>query len=462
MILTITNTRAPADDLGYLLHKHPDRLQEFSLSFGKAHVFYGENTPQRCTASLLLDVDPVGLIRRKVKFQRLDQYVNDWPYSASSFMSVAISRVLNTALAGKCDHRPELVDTKLELRAELPVIGCSGGESEIRSLFEPLGYNVHAVEHPLDEQFPEWGASRYFSLAIEQEITLKELLRHVYVLIPVLDNQKHYWVDEAEVEKLLRRGEGWLEAHPERELIVNRYLRYQRSLRESALEQLIGDELPDPDAKSESQDAEEEAVERPMRLHDERLGTVMAVIKSSGAKSVLDLGCGSGKLITRLMKDREFTKIAGADISYRSLEIAQQRLHLDSQPSRDKDRVSLFQTALTYRDARLEGFDAAAVVEVIEHLDEARLAAFERVVFEHARPKTVVITTPNSEFNAKFDGLPAGEFRHQDHRFEWTRAQFESWAGEVAGRFGYSVRFMPIGPEDPALGAPSQMGVFAR
>lgn len=462
MLLTITNTRAPATDLGYLLHKHPDRLQDFSLPFGRANVFYPRADEDVCTAALLLDVDPIGLIRRKVRFQRLDQYVNDWPYSASSFMSVAISRVFNSALGGRCDAKPGLAEEELPLVAEIAVIGCSGGESEIRSLFEPLGYAVHATEHPLDNEFPEWGPSRYFTVRLEGNVRLQDLLSHLYVLIPVLDAQKHYWVDEAEVEKLMRRGEGWLPEHPEQELIVNRYLKYRRNLRESALAQLLATEDPDVDDKADAHEAEEEAVEAPLRLHDERLSAVAAVLKASGAKRVLDLGCGNGKLMALLMKDRSFETIAGADISYRELEYAELKLKLDQQPSRDKGRVRLFQTALTYRDGRLEGFDAAAIVEVIEHMDEFRLEAFARVVFEQAQPKTVVITTPNSEFNSKFDGLPAGKFRHQDHRFEWTRAEFEGWAGEVAGRFGYSVRFQPIGPVDSELGAPSQMGVFER
>ncbi|HYX89310.1 MAG TPA: hypothetical protein VE753_08065, partial [Gaiellaceae bacterium] len=141
---------------------------------------------------------------------------------------------------------------------------------------------------------------------------------------------------------------------------------------------------------------------------------------------------------------------------------AQRRLRLDRLAPRQRERVELFQTALTYRDRRLTGFDAAACVEVIEHLDRPRLSAFERVVFEHARPGTVVVTTPNREYNARFDGLPAGSFRHRDHRFEWTRGEFEDWGGELAGRFGYGVRFLPVGPEDPELGPPTQMAVFER
>ena len=374
MLLTITTTRRPATDLGHLLHKHPERLQSFSLPFGQAHVFYPEASEERCTAALLLDVDPVGLIRRGVRFPRLDQYVNDRPYVASSFLSVAIARVFNTALAGRSSTRPELPEEVLPLHVRIAALACTGGEDVLRRLFEPLGYVVHAVQHPLDEQFPEWGESPYFTVELEGELLLRELLAHLYVLVPVLDAEKHYWVGEDEVEKLLRRGEGWLAGHPDRELIVNRYLKYQRSLRDEALAKLLVDEDPDPDRDQDTREAEEEAVEKPLRLNEQRLGSVVAVLKAIGATRVLDLGCGSGKLITALMKEPSFEEIVGVDISHRALEIAAARLRLERLAPRQRERVQLFQTALTYRDRRLTGFDAAAVVEVIEHLDEPRLA----------------------------------------------------------------------------------------
>ena len=462
MLLTITLERPPATDLGYLLHKHPERAQEFSLPFGSAHVFYPGATEDRCTAALLLDVDPVGLIRRGVKFPRLDQYVNDRPYVASSFMSVEISRVFGSALAGKFAARPELAAERLPLRARLAVVPCAAGEGLLRRLFEPLGYEVHATNHPLDESFPEWGESRYFTVELAGNVTLAELLSHLYVLIPVLDAEKHYWVGDDEVEKLMRRGEGWLSGHPERELIVNRYLKYQRSLTSEALARLFKDEDADPDRGAAERAAEEEAVEEPLRLNEQRLGAVVAVLRASGVSRVLDVGCGSGKLIAALLKDPAFAEIAGVDISHRALENADSRLRLDRLAPRQRDRVRLFQTALTYRDRRLAGFDAAAVVEVIEHLDVPRLRSFERVLFGEARPGVVVVTTPNSEYNVRFEGLPAGRFRHRDHRFEWTRSEFEDWAGEVAGRFAYGVRFLPVGPEDAEVGSPTQMAVFEK
>jgi 3' terminal RNA ribose 2'-O-methyltransferase Hen1 len=466
MLITINNTRPPARDLGYLLHKNPDRVQSFDLSFGKAHVFYPEATNESCTAALLLDVDPVALVRTRRgpsgEGGALDQYVNDRPYVASSFLSVAIARVLASALGGSSKGRPELVDQPLPLVARITVLPCRGGEDILKRLFEPLGYTVRAEHHTLDEKFPEWGESNYYTVELEQEISLQKLLTHLYVLIPVLDAEKHYWVGQDEVDKLLRHGEGWLQAHPERELIVKRYLRYQKHLATEALARLIGDEEANPEAEQEKKAEQEEAIEKPILLNQLRLEAVTQAVTASGASHVIDLGCGEGRLLRELLKHKQFQEIAGMDVSHRSLEVASERLHLDTMPPKQKERIRLFQGSLMYKDKRLAGFEAATVVEVIEHLDPPRLAAFERVVFEHAKPNTIIITTPNVEYNIRFETLPAGQFRHKDHRFEWTRAQFRSWAEGLAQRYGYAVAFSPIGNEDAEVGAPTQMGVFTK
>lgn len=465
MLLTITNTHRPATDLGYLLHKSPYRVQSFPLSFGQAHVFYVEARPERCTAALLLDVDPVGLVRHgrgaSGAGRTLEQYVNDRPYVASSFLSVALARVFGSAMSGRSLDHEDLAETPLPLRAKISALPCRGGEAILRRLFEPLGYEVTAQQHALDEKFPEWGESPYFTVELMGRVRLRDLLTHLYVLVPVLDNEKHYWVGDEEVEKLLRRGEGWLAAHPEREAITHRYLKYRRSLANEALARLVEEETADPDASEAAHDNEEERVERPLSLNERRLSAVLAALKSVEARRVIDLGCGEGRLLKALLEDRSFDEIVGMDVSHRALEMAADRLRLERMPTKTRERIKLMQGSLNYRDKRLAGFDAATVVEVIEHLDEPRLAAFERVLFEFARPQAVVLTTPNVEYNVKFEGLPAGKFRHQDHRFEWSRAEFQTWAERVAARYGYTVRFLPVGDEDPQTGAPTQMAVFA-
>jgi len=467
VLLTIRTTHQPAEDLGYLLHKHPARSQSFDLAFGRAHVFYPELTAEACTAALLLEIDPVRLVRGGPSAQAdglLSQYVNDRPYVASSFLSVAIAQVLRSALAGISKDRPELVDAAIPLTAHLPCVPCRGGEVLLRKLFEPLGYTVHATRLALEPTDPEWGMAPYYDVELVREGPLRELLAHLYVLIPVLDDEKHYYIGDEEVDKLLRVGEGWLASHPERETIASRYLKHRMGLTRMALGRLAEGEadVEQDDAVVVRNDQAEEALERTMSLNDERLHTVVELLRSADVSTVLDLGCGEGKLVARLLKHKQFTKIVGVEVAHAVLERAEQRLHIDEMPERVRARVELLHGSLVYRDRRLDGFDAAVAIEVVEHIDPSRLPSFERALFASARPGLVVITTPNSEYNIKFQNLPVGAVRHHDHRFEWTRAEFAAWAEGVAARNRYTLELAHIGPADPELGAPTQMGVFRR
>jgi 3' terminal RNA ribose 2'-O-methyltransferase Hen1 len=466
MLFTVTTTHVPATDLGHLLHKHPARVQTFDLSFGQAHVFYPEAGLERCTAALLLDIDPLQLAQTRHTPAShdfvLQPYVNDRPYVASSFLSVALAEVFGTALSGRCHARPELAATPLPLQARLAVLPCSGGEAVLRRLFEPLGYHVTAERHPLDKRVPAWGDSEYFAVTLTGTLRLCDLLNHLYVLVPVLDDEKHYWIGDDEVAKLLRHGEGWLARHPERERISSRYLKHQRSLTNAALAQLADEDDVDPDA-TESQGAEEEArLEASIGLQDQRLEAVLAALHNRGVARVLDLGCGGGTLVRRLLHDQRITEVVGMDVSRRHLDRAAARLHLEDLPSQQRQRLKLIQGSLLYRDPRLVGYDAAVLIEVIEHLEPTRLDMCARVLFGSTRPSVVILTTPNREYNGSWPRLLAGGFRHRDHRFEWTRAEFQAWAGSVAERYGYTVDVSAIGPEDPNVGSPTQMGIFTR
>jgi 3' terminal RNA ribose 2'-O-methyltransferase Hen1 len=290
------------------------------------------------------------------------------------------------------------------------------------------------------------------------ETTVRRLLTHLYVLIPVLDNAKHYYVGVEEVDKLLRHGEGWLAAHPEKDLIARRYLVYKGGMVRAALEQLREDVAPDEEAQA----SEEERIEAPVRLNDARLSAALAAVRELNppAKSVIDLGCGEGRLLKMLLNERGLERVVGVDVSSQVLARSERNLRLESMPERKRERIQLIQGSLVYRDDRFRGFDAALLVEVIEHIDPARLRAMEQVVFGHARARRVIVSTPNADYNASWPSLPAGKFRHRDHRFEWTRGQFREWAASVAESHGYSVSFVPVGPVSADIGPPTQMGIF--
>jgi 3' terminal RNA ribose 2'-O-methyltransferase Hen1 len=463
---TATDAAGSATDLGYLLHKHPDRAQTFELPVGLAHVFYPEASAASCTAALVLEVDPIALVRGRrfatagAEGFSLAQYVNDRPYAASSMLAVALGKVFRTALAGRCDHRPELPERALSLRIHIPALPCRGGATIAERLFQPLGWQVAATPVPLDEELG-WGDSRYVDLTLTGELRLADALNQIYVLLPVLDDAKHYWVSPDEVEKLIRAGEGWLAGHPERALITQRYLRHRRSLVISATERLaeLDDSEPEPLAFEEPIDDEPKVT-----LADQRRDTVLALLRGLGATSVVDLGCGEGKLLRALLADPAYRRILGVDVSHRSLEIAARRLRLETLPDRARERITLRQSSLTYTDSGLAGYDAAILMEVIEHVDPPRLNALEHTVFAAARPTSVLVTTPNVEYNVRYE-LPPGSRRHPDHRFEWTRAEFQRWARRVADAHGYQVRFEPVGvvgTVDDEVGPPTQLALFER
>lgn len=460
MLLTITATREPATDLGFLLHKHPDRPWSATTASGTAHVFYPEAGQARCTAALLLEVDPIALVRGK--HNELTQYVNDRPYAASSMLAVALKEAFRTALTGRCDARPELAEAAIPLEIRVPSLCCRGGLELAEKVFEPLGWTVNATPVPLEPA--EWGDSPYLDLTLTGTLRLKDALNHLYVLLPALDDAKHYWVSSDEVDKLMRAGGGWLAGHPEKALISRRYLAHRRELTESALARLAETDDTEPEeldnAVLPEAAAEDEEARKPLAVL--RREAILAVLRETGARTVGDFGCGAGALTRDLMAERDFDLVVATDVSARALALAARRLRLERMPERQRERLKIFQSALTYRDDRLAGLDAAVLMEVIEHVDPERLPALERAVFGFAVPGTVVATTPNAEYNVRYETLPAGQRRHRDHRFEWTRAEFAAWATRVAAGYGYRVGFRPVGEDDAEVGPPTQLAVFTK
>jgi 3' terminal RNA ribose 2'-O-methyltransferase Hen1 len=453
-----------ATDLGFLLHKHPDKAQSFDMAVGRAHVMWPEATAERSTVALLLEVDPIALVRGKNGQGgdgfSLSQYVNDRPYAASSMLSVALGKVFRTAMTGRCDARPELAGVAVPLEVHLPALPSRGGADLVQRLFAPLGWAVSATPIPLDPQLPGWGASPYVDVRLRGTLPVSEALKQLYVLMPVLDDSKHYWVSEDEIDKLMRAGAGWLGEHPERDLITRRYLGHHRALVQSAVGRLA--EVDDTEADALDTEGSEEAEAPPKPLARLRRAAVLAALRAGGAATVVDLGCGEGALLRELVPDPAFTKVLGVDVSHRALELATRRLNLDRMPDSQRARLELVQSSVTYRDDRLAGYDAIVLMEVIEHLDLPRLPALVRTVFAHARPVSVLVTTPNAEHNTVYSDLPAGAMRHRDHRFEWTREQFQGWADATATAHGYTVRYQGVGDEAPGVGAPTQLAVFRR
>ena len=537
LLLTITYEGQNTQDLGYLLYKHPDRAQQFDLSYGKAYVFYPEVSDERTTAALLLDMDPIDLARGKLGSRDggLFDYVNDRPYTSTSFLSTAISRVFGTAMNGRCDARQELANTPIPLTAQLSSLKDGGEDALAKQLFEPLGYTVATKRTLLDEKFPEWGESPYIDLTIRGTVRLCELLNHIYVLIPVFDRQKHYYTSEAEIRKLLDHGEGWLATHPYKEKIARRYFSAKWSYARRAINILLSDGAEEDGAEEDVEENVQENIEEMLEkeaaenealdmadnkvptdnkipletkhadntesiilmtedntdtaeqnntdtaeqssaaskpspaphkknapLNTLRLSAVRDAVLASGATSVIDLGCGECRLTSLLLNEPQIRKITACDVSTQELEKAARHLRLDRMQPGRRNKLTLMQASLTYKDDRFAGFDCACVIEVVEHIEPMRLPAVERILFEFAAPKTVILTTPNCEYNANYEAMQENNLRHDDHRFEWTRAQFKAWCEQICTRFGYRCEIRGIGNYDEKYGNPTQMGVFTK
>lgn len=421
----------PATDLGYLLHKHPDRVQEFTTTQGTATVFYPEATPERCRAVLHVDGDGVTPERSSDS----DRYVNDLPYAASSRLVVAIGKVFGDALAGRCTARPELADMAWPLTVRLPAVRVRGphGPDE---LFGPLGWTLGVVPQPLTP--PEWGDSDYATITLTGTQRVSDALRHLCVLLPALSDSKHYFVSDAEVERLLHLGAGWLATHPLRAAIVETGLKRIRPLADDALARLGVAETTDPPARES--------------LARKRLSAVVDLVRASGARSVLDVGCGEGRLLAGLAASEGATRLAGVDVSTAELRRARGRLERWRS-------VDLWQSSLMYRDPRCRGFDTVVLMEVIEHIDPDRLPVATDSVFGDMEPETVIVTTPNRDHNSVYgvDG-----FRHPDHRFEFSRSEFAQWAAAVAAEHRYAVELGTIGEPVKGHGSPTQTAVLRR
>ncbi len=464
MIFNLKVEAKNAPDIGYLLHKNPNKVHQKKLPFGTSYVFYPIAENNICSMVFLLDIDPLALARGRSgrPSYPLYSYVNDRPYVTSSFMSVAIAQAFGTALNGNCKKKPDLVNKIWPAQIFLPAVPARGGEKFLRKLFEPLEYKVFPQNIPLDKERENWGDSPYFSVTLKGNHTIQNILNHLYILFPVLDSQKHYWINELEIEKLIARGGEWLKKHPLKEEITTRYLINLKGLVRSALAILMEkDEETMIEAERENSQ-KEQIIEKELSLDEIRMSMVIEKLKEHEVSRLIDMGCGEGKLLKSLLSDKSFKKMLGVDVSARALNIAKAKLKWHDLPDRVKSRIDLIAGSVIYRDRRFNGFDAMTLIEVIEHIDLNRLIHLERSVFEFASPGAVIITTPNREYNKNFENLREGQMRHNDHRFEWTREEFENWAKEIAKKYSYQVNFFSVGPAHKAYGSPTQMGVFKK
>ena len=468
MHLNLTVEGPGAEDFSYLLHKHPNKLFRKELGgFGEVFVYYPVADDGRASASLtvLIDTARGGKGRSRMP-EEATQYVGDWAYASGTVLATALRVAFATALGGRCQDKPDAVGCPMHLTAVLPAVRARGGEDAVRRLFAPLGYEVTTTSEDADPEYPEWGESRALGVRLVGDVTLHALLTHLYLLLPCLDTSRYHHVGDAEVDKLLRHGEGWLDDHPERGRILSHYLRGKRGLIDAA-NTALAERAPEATEATEDEPEDEggatplavdteAARERPLRLLDHRLTAVLGALRAEPAcRSVVDLGCGEGVLVRAMLAQGDIESVVGIDPAPTALTRALRRVKYDK-------RFRALQGSAFHLEDAAVGKDAVVLMEVIEHIEPSRLAWVEEMVWGRLGTRRVVVTTPNREYNARFEWVAEGGVRHHDHRFEWTREEFLVWARRVAEAYGYSVEVTGVGAVDEEVGPPTQMAVFRR
>jgi 3' terminal RNA ribose 2'-O-methyltransferase Hen1 len=443
------------------------------MSFGEGYVYFQENPQGDNSLSLLVDVDPLATVQGRGQLSHMDGlYVNDRAYVPSSLLTSALTKAFGTALSGRCKERPELASTPIDWTVSVPVVTSDWRTEILWSLFGPLGYEVrmaHVEREGHRSSHPDV-ASDLTGVKLCTTATMREVLSHLVVLIQVLDQDNHRWLDEQDLDPFMRRVEGWLPEHPYGMFILKRALKHQKHLIKAVIAKfpaIVDSQARISSINSEMWDASqlEEYADQPLSLNRQRFAVVQELIERLQPRSLVDLGCGDGSFIGFLANGallHPMERIIGMDVSASELARAKTRMeHLSSLPGR-RTPVEWLLGSLLYRDPRIKGLDMAILIEVIEHIDPWRLPALERQVFGEGGYASIVVTTPNREFNLIYGLSEEHSLRHRDHRFEWTRQEFQEWVQKIASQYGYEWQIQGIGTVSLDHGSPSQMVLFQK
>lgn len=445
MQLTIRATGDNVKAISYLVSKNPENLYERNQKGHLVRMFYSKFADKELEMTVFVTPDPLELMQNKSNSFDITHYINDREFAVSSIFCSFIRSALGTALNGQPkEEYAQWVGHEFPFVLELGPVASTLSDQQLKDLFEPMGYQVDIERPEIHYSFQLKESSTVRTLTLTGYQTLQNSLRHLFVLIPVIDNYKHYFIDEKEIEKLERYGDGWLEEHPMREMI------YRQALRFKEIYSLV--ESPNTEEKPE------EPV-RKVRLNEMRYEKIVETAKLLKPNSIVDFGSGEGKLAVQLGFINGVQEVLAVEPSQAATLKAVKRFE------KVKDRSSFIEPttlwgSLFYYDERLKGKDLIILCEVIEHIDAQRLPkAFDTILNLYA-PESLIITTPNQEYNEIYD--MEDHFRHDDHRFEWTRQEFQEWCKARNHLDLYELEFSGIGEENLNQGFPTQMCVFKR
>lgn len=445
MQLTIQASGDNVKAISYLLSKNPDNLYERNHKGHLVRLFYSKFTEEEVEVTIFVTPDPIELLQNRSNSYDITHYINDREFAVSSIFTSFVRSALGTALNGQPkEEYLKWVSYRFPFKFQFGPVASTFSDLQIKDLFEPIGYEVSISRPEIDYaiDLKEKSSARMITLSANQ--TLQDALRHLFVLIPVIDDYKHYFIDEKEIEKLQRYGEGWLEEHPKRDSIYRQALRFKEIY--SQVERPSSQEQTDEEAKK-------------VRLNDLRYGKIVEKAEIMRPKSIVDFGSGEGKLSLRLGFLEGVKEILAVEPS----EIENLKAKRRFEKVKDQPNFVEPETlwgSLFYFDERLKGKDLIILCEVIEHIDEYRLPKAMDMILHQYTPESLIITTPNKEYNVVYD--MEENYRHSDHRFEWTRQEFREWCHARNHQNLYELEFLGIGQEHLSQGFPTQMCVFKR
>lgn len=482
MYLTIKATGEHASMISHLLAKNPHNLYDRTEKGARVRLVYTSFQPQDTEAMLFVTPDPIELVKGTPDHYDITQYINDRELAVSSLFCSYIRPALGTALNGKpkADYI-DWVDYRFTLQMTFGPVASDLPDHVIESLFQPLGYEVQIERGEIDYSFDLKNRSTVRHIQISGQQTLQQMLRQLYILIPVLDNYKHYYINEDEIERLRRYGEGWLSTHPQHDLMIKRSLRFaplvkeyeQQVAKESSIDAL-STEISTNSIQSNKEQAQstEQQLERintietetetpVVRLNELRYRAIVEQVSLlPQRKQVIDFGAGEGKLSVRLGQIEGVEQVWAVEPSMQSQLRAIDRFA--KLEGRTDDVIPVITIgSLFYRDERWVDQDVIILCEVIEHINEVRLPQVIHTLFTDYRPQTLIMTTPNREYNEVYQ-MDADEIRHTDHRFEWTRAELEQYCTQWIQNRPYTFTISGIGDKHEQHGQPTQMVVFRR
>jgi len=424
MQLSIYTKNPHARAISHLLAKNPATVYERQVKGHAVRFVYHKMTDDELYASIFVTPDSLALVKDNEAFD-ITHYINDREFAVSTIFLSLIRSALGTALNGKPkEEYIQFAAMDFPFTFEFGPISSRLTDEEIRNIWEPLGYEV-TINTMTD-------AKRARFLTLTNTITLKKALQQIFILIPVMDDYKHYFIDEAERERLENYGEGWLETHPMREFIYKKALRFKQLYM--------------------SEEENEQKVNKPS-LNTRRYETIADAVTALKPKTVIDMGAGEGKLSMLLAQIDSITNLYSVDPSNHALARMQKRF-ADQQFAA---APIIKWGSLYYEDKEFTEADVFILCEVIEHIDEERLPQIMHLITQNYTPKHLIITTPNAEYNTVYE---LEVMRHDDHRFEWDRKQFEAWCKAVAPN--YDLQFEGIGSVHEQYGAPTQMCIMTR